>query len=448
MALFALGIASVFFIPADASAATTCTFATTTTRMELNGDCTTDSTIFVPQGVTLDGNSHTITAVDPALGHFLGAVVKNSGTTTNVEYLKITTSNLTDICDAGDDRLRGIMFDGSSGEIRNNTVTELNQGNSGCQEGNAIEVRNAPFDGTHPATKTVNIHDNTVTRYQKTGILVNGDVSAQVVHNKVRGLGSVNFIAQNGIQMGFGAFGTIYGNDVSSQKYTLLSAASSGILVFSGGNNIVMKENDVELSDIGIWLAGASFADVRGNDVDHSTFDGIALDDQGGPVTNNKIINNYSLYNDTGLGAYGASNNAIENNKLKFNQTVGLFSGFGATGNNFEENMVNQNVKDGIIIQGDNNILERNNGLNNGGTGITVDGNGNRVLRNKARWNAVIDIDNTGSNSYQYNICDTSTGAPVDCGSAPAPVAPLRLAAPLQAAATGDSPFTAQPFIQ
>ena len=35
--------------------------------MTLNGDCTTDATILVPNGFTLDGAGNTITAVDPPL---------------------------------------------------------------------------------------------------------------------------------------------------------------------------------------------------------------------------------------------------------------------------------------------------------------------------------------------------------------------------------------------
>ncbi|MGH9877475.1 MAG: right-handed parallel beta-helix repeat-containing protein, partial [Nitrososphaerales archaeon] len=69
----------------------------------------TDATITIPDGYTLDGAGHTITAVDPPSGHFLGAVVANAGATAHVKNLHITTSALLDVCDAGADRLRGIM---------------------------------------------------------------------------------------------------------------------------------------------------------------------------------------------------------------------------------------------------------------------------------------------------------------------------------------------------
>ena len=89
-----------------------------------------------------------ITAEDPAVDHFRGAVILNDGATAHVRNLVVTSSGLANVCDAGADRLRGIMFDMASGSIVDNTVTDVNQGPSGCQEGNAIEVRNAPFDST------------------------------------------------------------------------------------------------------------------------------------------------------------------------------------------------------------------------------------------------------------------------------------------------------------
>src|SRR5947208_82886 len=144
--LLTIFLASFAFIK-PASATTTCVFITVGTTMTLVADCMTDSTIFVPNGFTLDGNGHKITAVDPPLDHFRGAVVKNLGTSANVVNLIVTASSLANVCDAGDDRLRGILFDGASGSITNNNVIDINQGISGCQEGNGIEVRNAPFDG-------------------------------------------------------------------------------------------------------------------------------------------------------------------------------------------------------------------------------------------------------------------------------------------------------------
>src|ERR1051325_7592924 len=113
MLFAAVCLAAVASTAADAQ----CSFSTNTKSktMTLNADCVTDHSIAVPNGYTLDGAGHTVKAVDPAGDHFRGGVVQNGGVSANVTNLKITTGVLADVCDAGADRLRGILFDGASG---------------------------------------------------------------------------------------------------------------------------------------------------------------------------------------------------------------------------------------------------------------------------------------------------------------------------------------------
>lgn len=224
------------------ASAGSCDFSTGGTTMTLQSDCTTDHTITVPNGYTLDGAGHSITAVDPIAGHFLGAVVKNDGTSANVTNLTVTTFHLADVCDGGTDRLRGIMFDGASGSITNNTMVGIKQGASGCQEGNAIEVRNAPFDTTPGAIKAVTISGNTIRDYQKSGIVANGHVLASITGNTVTGAGPINYIAQNGVQVGFGGSATIKGNTVSGNWYTPDSDIACGVLFFQA-NGVKASSN-------------------------------------------------------------------------------------------------------------------------------------------------------------------------------------------------------------
>lgn len=227
-----------------------CSFTVTGTTMTLDGDCETDETIFVPDGFTLDGAGHTITAVDPEGGHFLGGVIKNGGATAYVTNVTVTASGLADVCDPGDARLRGILFDGAAGSITNTTVVDLNQGQSGCQEGNAIEVRNAPFDTTG-TDLAVTISGNTVTNYQKNGITANGSVAATIAGNVVTGAGPVDYIAQNGIQVGFGATALVHDNVVSGNDYTPETFVACGLLLFEADgvrmfrNTYFANERDV-----------------------------------------------------------------------------------------------------------------------------------------------------------------------------------------------------------
>jgi predicted extracellular nuclease len=207
-----------------------CQFSTSGTTMTLLTDCITDDTIHIPNGWTLDGDGHTITGVDPEDGHFLGAVVANAGAVAHVTDLTVTVDGLADVCDAGAARLRGILFDGAAGSITNSHAVDINQGPSGCQEGNGIEVRNAPFDTSGPDV-AVTISGNVVTGYQKTGILANGSVVASILSNIVTGAGPIGYIAQNGVQVGFGGSGLVKANTISGNSYTGPDVAC-GILFF------------------------------------------------------------------------------------------------------------------------------------------------------------------------------------------------------------------------
>lgn len=215
----------------------------------LLGDCITDATIIVPQhagGSVFDGDGYTITAMDPSSGHFLGAVLQAEAGAASiiVTDTTITTSGLADVCDADTARLRGILFDGVAGSITGNTVTGLKQATaSGCQEGNGIEARHAPF-AKGGVDKAVVITGNTVTDYQKSGIVASGSVNVSVTGNVVTGAGPITYIGQNGIQLGFGATGIVKNNTVSGNDYTPSSFVACGVLFFEA-DGVKASANDL-----------------------------------------------------------------------------------------------------------------------------------------------------------------------------------------------------------
>jgi hypothetical protein len=289
---------------APARAATTCVFATAGTTLALQGDCTTDASILIPDGFTLDMQGYTITAVDPAGGHFMGAVIRNAGAWAAVFNGVVNASGLANVCDGGADRLRGVMFDGAAGYIRHLSVTDINQGPSGCQEGNAIEVRNEPFDGTHPNTLQVEVAHNTVTNWQKTGIVVNGDVNANIHHNVVGASATQANLAANSVQVGFGALAAVEANHVAGNAWCCSDTVATAILLFDAGAGTRVFHNNLMdgNADIGIYISGTGIA-VDNNRVFES-----------GPDTN-------AFGYDVGIGDYGATPNAVTNNKVRGYQT-------------------------------------------------------------------------------------------------------------------------------
>jgi len=285
-------------------AVTDCTFTSIGTTMNLDANCTTDETISIPDGFTLDGNGYSITAVDPAGDHFKGAVVKNDGASAYVYNLTVMTSGLSNVCDGGDDRLRGILFEGASGSITHSTVRDVNQGASGCQEGNGIEVRNAPFDGTHPSTKTVEVAHNIVEHYQKTGIVANGDVDVSVHHNKVGSADLPTSLAANSVQVGFGGIGSVVQNQIDGNQWCGPSDfVATAVLLFESGPSDVSKNIIGGNSDVGIYGL-----------TNNTTFDNNKVSDSGEDCN----VNGY----DIGLGDYDAytstpgDDNSVTNNKV------------------------------------------------------------------------------------------------------------------------------------
>ena len=331
MKKFIFGIVTIVFsivlivlvgVVSTAYAVTDCTFTTVGTTMTLDADCTTDATILVPDGYTLEGAGYSITAVDPSAGYFIGAVVKNVGATAYVNNLTVKASGLANMCHAGADRLRGIMFEEASGAITKNTVMDINQGLSGCQEGNGIEVRNAPFDGTHPATKTVTISHNTVTKYQKTGIVANGDVKASVTNNYVGSAELPLNIAANSIQLGFGAYGAVNNNEVVGNQWDVVSTPqwiATAVLVYLAGD-VSVNHNKISgnWTDIGVAAYYSGTVNVMNNTIARTktgagTVDehGIGVDFYGNSGKSKVVKNTFEGWNHAYLGEDLAKVNAV-----------------------------------------------------------------------------------------------------------------------------------------
>jgi len=92
--------------------------------------------------------------------------------------------------------------------------------------------------------------------------------NAVVSDNIVTGQGPVPYIAQNGIQFGYGSSGSAMKNTVTGNSYTGTSTDSGGIIVVGGayygscpdGNpcayttGVQIVQNKVANNDIGVWL--------------------------------------------------------------------------------------------------------------------------------------------------------------------------------------------------
>lgn len=233
----------------------------------------------------------------------------------------------------------GIVNNGSTVDILDNEIFDIGDSPfTGNQYGVGIY-----FDYTNGGSGRIN--GNSIHDYQKGGIAINGpNSSARVTNNNVDGLDSVPFIAQNGIQFGYGATGTVMSNTVNGNWYGGANWTSTGILLFET-DNVTVQGNDVVDNQTGIGIETWSWfvSSASGNKVIHNTITGSAYGayvaaynipgaSTGDPVAdNNKITNNtiVSSDGDTGVGVfvYNGSTTytaSADNNKLIHNRISGF----------------------------------------------------------------------------------------------------------------------------
>ena len=239
----------------------------------------------------------------------------------------------------------GVLVNGDTNNVTVN-VTDSNIHNigevpfNGDQHGVAIYYRSF---GT--GSVTGEISGNTISDYQKGGITANGNANVSVTDNTVTGLGPVPFIAQNGIQFGWGATGKAMRNTVTGNSYTGTNDASSvGILVYSGPyagssytTNLIVDGNTLTGNDVGVYLGNF---DAKGN--------------LPATKTNIKVVNN--------VISYDALNNVSGNG-----DPIGYQAGISDIGNN--DKLINNKISgdgyDSTLYPGQAYSIDLSYALNN-----------------------------------------------------------------------------------
>ncbi len=192
----------------------------------------------------------------------------------------------------------GIYYQNASGTVTRTSVLNevLGAGLTGCQAGLGIFVQSGGG-----GTSTVSITSNNVENYQKNGITGNEvGTTVTITGNTVIGQGPTSGAAENSIQIGFGATGTITGNTVGSDIWapdviTDPGDAAAGLLVYAS-QNVTITSNNVNNTQFGIALAG----DSTNGSADHNVitkntvsathiFDGIDLCGNNNTASNNAI---------------------------------------------------------------------------------------------------------------------------------------------------------------
>ena len=143
----------------------------------------------------------------------------------------------------------GVYNDGANVSISGSQVHDIGDDpKNGVQRGLAVL-----FNNRNGVLSSGSVDDTNVFDYQKNGITAIGNSTIDITDSTVTGLGKVDFIAQNGIQISDGATpGDVSGNTVTDNHYSgpIKPTIATGILLFQAnvsGRDVgrISSSNDV-----------------------------------------------------------------------------------------------------------------------------------------------------------------------------------------------------------
>jgi parallel beta-helix repeat protein len=233
--------------------------------------------------------------------------------------------------------LFGIAFQNASGSVRRTTVRnfKLAPNLNGCQSGTAIFVQSGGGQSSSVTIDSTSLHD-----YQKNGITAD-EVGTQVLirDNVVTGIGPTTGAAQNGIQIGFGADGSILRNTVSNNIWSpcgvaaTCTAVATNILV-TQSDGVTVSSNNATVNQVGIFIDGNS-ATVTGNLTSASSvFDGILISGSQNQVRRNDI------FNAAQAGIFIDGNNNVVRNNTILDAAIGILKTSTSSGNLIQSNSI------------------------------------------------------------------------------------------------------------
>lgn len=234
----------------------------------------------------------------------------------------------------------GVYYRNASGRIDSLAVRNirLGAGFGGCQTGLAIFAQSG-----QGGSSKVDIVNNSVHDYQKNGITANEmGTFVSIRNNAVSGFGASPDIAQNGIQVGFGAVALVDSNSVINNLYAGCTStttcgdpsgsnAAANILVVDSDNSLVTN-NTTGKSQLNIYYQGNKGQVINNTVFESNVFDGIDL-----VGNSNKAICNNVFHSDEYAIYVQGNKNVVNGNNLN-EAPVGIFQDTPSSGNNFGGN--------------------------------------------------------------------------------------------------------------
>lgn len=205
------------------------------------------------------------------LNNTAGIIVTNAGAgdSITVKNLKVDGSLVSSL-PGGADFLAGVLYRGNGGLIDSVTVQGI-----GIANGNGIYISSLGD------TVSVEVKNNIISGYLKNGVTANfSGLTANIHNNEVTGMGATTSIAQNGIQIGFGAEGSVTNNTVVGNIWTDTyggtnnpasddeADGASGILLYMPGSVAVEVANNIlSGNQFGVWTVAAVSVNIHNNTI-------------------------------------------------------------------------------------------------------------------------------------------------------------------------------------
>jgi nitrous oxidase accessory protein NosD len=250
--------------------------------------------------------------------------------TTDVSISGLTVDGANNGISACAPDLIGISFQNASGELTRIAVRNFKLAASlnGCQSGTGIFVQSG--DG---GVSKVEIDRCTVHEFQKNGITADENGTFAVIRrNVVTGIGPTTGAAQNGVQIGFGAQGSILENVVTNSVWAPCTAiaactnVATDILV-TQSDGVEVSGNTAGISQVNIFVDGNHAAIDRNETFATTVFDGIRAQGDQSLVRQNRVLNGAES------GIFLSGNNNVVTDNVITEAVIGILKETGSSGN-------------------------------------------------------------------------------------------------------------------
>jgi hypothetical protein len=226
--------------------------------------------------------------------------------------------------------LIGITFQNASGELDRTAVRNFKLAASlnGCQSGTGIFIQSG-----NGGVSKVEIDHCTVHDFQKNGITADEIGTVTIIRrNVVTGIGPTTGAAQNGVQIGFGAAGSILDNVVTNNVWSPCTAVSTCTAVATNilvtqSDGVEVSGNTAGISQVNIFVHGNNAEIERNETFATVVFDGIRLQGDQSRVRENHVFNGAES------GIFLSGNNNFVTDNVITEAAIGILKETGSSGN-------------------------------------------------------------------------------------------------------------------